>query len=89
MKVQPYRPRTIHQNSHRNTRRNSISLMMENPNSGWDFHVPIDRRMVEPNLSLAIHPRSIFQAQMWDLIEHINQNSSRASRGYPPQPIKQ
>ena len=61
---------------------------MQNPNLGWDFHIPPDCRMANPNLSLTIHPYFIFQAWMWDLIEHINQNSSKDSRGYPPQPIK-
>jgi len=35
------------------------------------------------------HPRVIFQAWMWDLIEHINQKPLMDSRGHPPQPIKQ
>ena len=89
MKVQQYIPHTIRPNSHRNTRMNNLSLTMQNLNKRWDFHVPPDRRMAKPNLSSSIHPRAIFQAWMWDLIEHINQNSSKASRGHPPQPIKQ
>ena len=89
MKSQPYKPHIIRHSSHRDTSRNNLSLMMQNPNLGWDFHVPLDRRMAEPNVSSAIHPCAIFQAWMWDLIEHINQNSSRASKGYPPQLIKQ
>lgn len=62
---------------------------MQKPNLGWDFHVPPARRMAESNLSSIIHPLAIFQAWMLDLIEHINQKPSRASRGHPPQPIKQ
>jgi len=49
-------------NTHINTRRNNIIVMMQNPNPGWDYHVPPDHRMDEPNLSLSIHPRAIFQA---------------------------
>jgi len=45
---------------------------MKIPNLGWDFHVPPDYRMDEPNLSSSIQPHAIFQALMWDLIEHIN-----------------
>ena len=30
--------------------------MMQNPNPGWDYHVPPDHRMDEPNLSIAILP---------------------------------
>jgi len=62
--------------------------MMKNTNAGWDFHVTPDCRMGEPNISSSIHPHAIFQASMWDLIEHINPKSSWASRGHPPQPIK-
>jgi len=63
MKSQPYKPHIIHHITHRNTRRNKLSLMMKNQNPGWDFHIPPDRRMAKPNLFLAIHPRAcIFQA---------------------------
>ena len=86
MKVQPYRPHLIHQNSHINTRINNLSLMTQSRSSGWDFHVPPDHRMVDPNLSSPIHPCAIFQAWMWDLIEHINKNSSMASKGYQLNP---
>jgi len=70
MKPQPYKPHIIHHNAHRDTKRNTLSLMMKNSYLGWDFHIPLDRRMAEPNLSLAIHPHAIFQASMWDIIEH-------------------
>jgi len=62
MKLKPYRPHIIYQNSHRNTRRNNLSLMMQNPNPRWDFHFPPNHRMAKPNLSSAICPHAIFQA---------------------------
>jgi len=62
MEVQPYRPDIIHQNSHRNTRINNLSLMMQKRNLGWDFDIPPDHRMAKPNLSSAIHHHAIFQA---------------------------
>lgn len=40
---------------------NKLLLMNANANSVWDYHVPPDHRMVEPNISLANHPRAIFQ----------------------------
>ena len=61
---------------------------MQNQNLGWDFQVPPDHRMVEQNLSSAIDNCAIFQACMWDIIEHMNKNESRASRGHPTKPIK-
>jgi len=88
MKSQPYIPHIIHQNDHINTRRNNLSLMMPNPNLGWDFNISPDRRMVDPNLSSSVHSCAIFQARMWDLIEHINQKPFGAYIGHPPQPIK-
>ena len=61
MKSQPYTPHIIHHNTHRNTKKYHLSLMMQNPNPGWDFHIPPNHIMVGPNLSSAIHPRAIFQ----------------------------
>jgi len=46
MKSHPYKPHIIQYNSHRNTRRNNLSLMMQNPNPGWDFHIPPNHRMI-------------------------------------------
>ena len=88
MKSQPFTPHIIQYNAHRNTMIYHLSLMMQNPDPKCDFHIPPNCRMVEPNLSSSIHHRAIFQAWMWDLIENINRNSSRASIGHPPQPIK-
>jgi len=34
--------------------------MMKNPNSGWDYHIPLDHRMVKKNISSTIHPHAIF-----------------------------
>ena len=51
------------------------------------FHLTVV--MDEPNLSLASHPHAIFQAWMWDLIKHINQNHPGLPEAKPPQPIKQ
>jgi len=62
MKSQPYNPHINQYNTNRNTRRNNLSLMMKNPNSGWDYYIPPNHRMVEPNLSSTIHPYAIFQA---------------------------
>lgn len=61
MKSQPHGPHINQYNTHRNTRINNLILMMQNPNLGWDFHIPPDRRMVEPNLFSSIHPCAIFQ----------------------------
>jgi len=62
MKSQPYDPHINQYNTHRDTRRNNLILIMKNPNLGWNFHVPPDCKMVEPNISSSIHPHAIFQA---------------------------
>ena len=62
MKSQPYDPHINQYNTHRNTRINNLILVMQNPNPGWDYHIPPDYRMAKSNLSSAIHPRAIFQA---------------------------
>jgi len=63
--------------------------MIQNPTQYGNtmFHPVID--MDEKNISLASHPRSIFEAWMWDVIKHINQNHSELQEAKPPQPIKQ
>lgn len=50
MKVQPYKPHIIHQNTNINTRINNLSLMIQMQNLGWVFHVPPNHKMVKPNL---------------------------------------
>ena len=62
MKSKPYKPHIIQYIIHRNTRRNNLILMMQNPNLGCEFHIPPDRRIDEPNISSFIHPYVIFQA---------------------------
>lgn len=32
----------------------------------WDYHIPPDHRLAEPNLSSANHPHAIFQELMWE-----------------------
>ena len=87
MKSQPYDPHINQYTTDRNKRGNSLILMVHNPNQGWDFHVPPDCRIIKPNLSSTIHPCTIFQAYMWDLIEHINPKPSKDSKGHPTQTI--
>ena len=62
MKSHPYDPHINQYNTHRNTRRNNIILMMKNPNLGWNYHIPPNHEMSELNLSSAIHPPAKFQA---------------------------
>jgi len=48
---------------------------MQNQKLRWDFHVPLNCRMAEKKLSSDIHTYAIFQAWMWDFIEHINKKT--------------
>jgi len=42
--------------------------------------------MAKPNISSSSHPRAIFQALMWNLIKHINQNHPGLLEAKPPPP---
>jgi len=40
----------------------NLLLMNAKANPIWDYHVPPNHRLAEPNLSSANHPCAIFQA---------------------------
>jgi len=88
-KQQPYNPHINQHNTHEIIRRNNLILMMQrSTNCGTSTNHPtVD--ITEPNLSSTSHPHAIFQAWMWDLIKHINQNHPGLPGAKPPQPVKQ
>ena len=56
-----------------------------NTNRGWDYHVPPDHRLVDPNISLANHSRAIFQASMWDSNRKNHPGHPKAKPPHPHQ----